>query len=165
MRPWSLLAALLTCAAVSGASGSGTAFAADAVTASVVVTAQFNSRTSLRVSTDVLKFDVAVGGDPATAAVDFSAGARTYTGGEVMLSVERRPSAGGAADGTERESSVTFAGLGNGTLDGSLDSASSQAVAGRWTGSGLRHGRLVFALHAGAPGAQIVPVRFILSAP
>ena len=165
MRPLSWLAAVLTCAAVSGASGTPTAFAADTVTTSVVVTAQFSSRTSLRVSTDVLKFDVAAAGEPATADVDFSAGARTHTGGEVMLSVERRRSAGGAGDGTELESFVSFSGRGNGTLDGSLDSASSQAVAGRWTGSGLRHGRLVFALHTGAPGSHIVPVRFILSAP
>jgi len=164
MRPCSLLAAVLTCAAVNGASGPRTASAADAVTTSVVVTAQFSSRTSLRVSTDVLRFDVGTAGDPAAAVVDFSAGARTHTGAEVMLSVERRRSAGGLV-GTEPESVVSFAGRGNGTLDGSLDSASSQAVAGRWTGSGLRHGRLVFALHAGAPGAHIVPVRFILSAP
>jgi hypothetical protein len=161
MRPLSMLAAVLTCAAISGASGPRRASAADAVSTSVVVTAQFSSRTSLRVSTDVLKFDVAAAGSRATAAVDFSAGARTHTGGEVMLSVERLRSAGG----TEPESFVSFAGRGNGTLDGSLDSGLSQAAAGRWTGSGLRHGRLVFALHAGAPGAHIVPVRFILSAP
>ena len=165
MRPLSLLAAVLTCAAVSGASGTRTAFAADAVTASVVVTAQFSSRTSLRVSTDVLRFAVAAAGDPATAAVDFSAGARTHSAGEVMLSVERRPSAGGSGVGTELESFVSFAGRGNGTFDGSLMSSTSQAVAGRWTGSGLRHGRLVFALHDSAPGAYVVPVRFILSAP
>jgi hypothetical protein len=164
MRSLSLLAAILTCAAVSGASGPQPASAADAVTTSVVVTARFSSRTSLRVSTDVLKFDVAAPGNPATAEVDFSAGARTHTGGEVMLSVERRRSAGGSV-GTEPESFVSFAGRGDGTLDGSLGSGASQAVAGRWTGSGLRHGRLVFALHAGAPGAHVVPVRFILSAP
>ena len=165
MRPKSFLAAVLTCAAVSGASGVRTASAADGAATNVVVTAQFSSRTSLRVSTDVLRFDVALDGDPATAAVDFSAGARTHAGAEVMLSVERRRSVGGSGDGTELESSVRFAGHGNGTLDGSLDSASSQAVAGRWAGSGLRHGRLVFALHDSAPGAYVVPVRFILSAP
>jgi hypothetical protein len=165
MRPLSFLAAVLTCAAVSGASGTRTALAADAVSTNVVVTAQFSSRTSLRVSTDVLKFDDAASGGLPTAAVDFSAGARTHSGGEVMLSVERRRSTGGSGDRTEFESVVSFAGRGNGTLDGSLHSASSRAVAGRWTGSGLRHGRLVFALHGGAPGTHIVPVRFILSAP
>ena len=165
MRPLSFLAAVLTCAAASSASGARTASAADAVTTSVMVTAQFSSRTALRVSTDVLRFDVPVGGDLATAAVDFSAGARTHAGAEVMLSVERRHSSDVAGARTELDSPVSFAGQGNGTRDGSLHGASSQAVAGRWTGSGLRHGRLVFALHAGAPGAHIVPVRFILSAP
>lgn len=128
------------------------------------MTAQFSSRTSLRVSTEVLRFEVTPAGGPATAAVDFSAGVRTQSGAEVMLSVERR-SADGAGGGTDAATPITFAGQGSGTLDGSLDSVSAQAVAGRWTGSGLRHGRLVFALHAGAPGAHIVPVRFVLSAP
>ena len=164
MRSSSLFAAVLTCAAVCGPSWARTASAADAATASVVVTAQFSSRTSLRVSTDVLRFDVATAGDPATATVDFSAGARTHTGAEVMLSVERRQRGDGPTGGPALDPSVSFSGHGQGTLDGSLDSV-SQAIAGRWTGSGLRHGRLVFALHAGAPGAHIVPVRFILSAP
>ena len=128
------------------------------------MTAQFSSRTSLRVSTEVLRFEVTPTGGPATAAVDFSAGVRTQSGAEVMLSVERR-SADGAGGGTDAATPITFAGQGSGTLDGSLDSVSAQAVAGRWTGSGLRHGRLVFALHAGAPGAHTVPVRFVLSAP
>jgi hypothetical protein len=83
----------------------------------------------------------------------------------VMLSVERRRSGGGSGGPSELEPSISFAGQGNGTLEGSLISASSQAVAGRWTGSGLRHGRLVFALHDNAPGTYVVPVRFILSAP
>jgi hypothetical protein len=161
MRPWSFVGAVLTCAAVCGGAGTRSASAADGVTASVVVTVEFSSRISLRVSTDVLKF-VPVDGDLATAAVDFSAGARTHAGGEVMLSVERRPGSGG---GTELESPVSFAGQGAGTLDGFLGHGSSRAVAGRWRGSGLRRGRLVFALDGGAAGTHIVPVRFILSAP
>jgi hypothetical protein len=164
MRSFARPAAVLTCALVCGASGTRSASAADAVTRSVVVTAQFSSRTSLRVSTEVLRFEVTPAGGPATAAVDFSAGVRTQSGAEVMLSVERR-SADGAGGGTDAATPITFAGQGSGTLDGSLDSTSARAVAGRWTGSGLRHGRLVFALHAGAPGAHTVPVRFVLSAP
>jgi hypothetical protein len=164
MRSFSWPAAVLTSAVVCGASGTRSASAADAVSTSVVVTAQFSSRTSLRVSTEVLRFEVTPTGGPATAAVDFSAGVRTQSGAEVMLSVQRR-SADGALGETDRATPISFAGQGGGTLDGSLDSASAQAVAGRWTGSGLRHGRLVFSLQTGAPGAHIVPVRFVLSAP
>lgn len=136
--------------------------AADAATTSVVVTAQFSSRTSLRVSTDLLQFDVAAPNQPATAGVDFSAGARTHSGGEVLLSIEQLGGIAGPGGASDVESSVSFAGEGDGTLDGALVGT---AVAGRWTGSGLRQGRLVFALRAGASGNYLLPVRFILSAP
>ena len=56
--------------------------------ATVSVNAQFAPRTSLRVSSEVLQFDIARPGDPATAAIEFSAGARTPSEGEIVLSVE-----------------------------------------------------------------------------
>ena len=62
------------------------------------------------------------------------------------------------------EPSVSFAGEGAGSLGGELSSAGA-TVAGRWTGSGHRHGRIVFALNAAEPGVYTVPVRFVLSAP
>jgi len=138
--------------------------AAETASTSVVVSARFSSRTSLRVSNDVLQFDVVSPGDTATTVVDFSAGVRTHAGAEILLSVEQRRGVEGPSGAGDVESSVSFAGQGNGTLDGALG-ASSQVVAGRWTGSGLRQGRLVFAMRAGASGTYIVPVRFNLSAP
>ena len=129
--------------------------AADTATTSLVVSAQFASRTSLKVSTDLLQFDVARPDQPAIATVDFAAGARTQAGAEVLLSIEQLRGVEGPGGASDE---------GAGTLAGALVAA-GPAVAGRWTGSGLRQGRLVFALRAGASGNYIVPVRFILSAP
>ena len=141
-----------------------TVSAAETATASAVVSAQFSSRTSLKVSTDLLRFEVAGPGQPATAAVDFAAGARTQAGAEVLLSIEQLHAVEGPGGASDLESSVSFAGEGAGTLAGALIAA-GPAVAGRWIGSGLRQGRLVFALRAGASGNYMLPVRFILSAP
>jgi hypothetical protein len=141
-----------------------TVSAADAGTARVVVSVQFASRTSLKVSTDLLQFEVAGTDRPATATVDFAAGARTQAGAEVVLSIEQLRAVQAPGGASDLESPVSFAGEGDGTLAGALVAA-GPAVAGRWIGSGLRQGRLVFALRAGASGNYILPVRFILSAP
>jgi hypothetical protein len=141
-----------------------TVSAADAATARVVVSVQFASRTSLKVSTDLLQFEVAGPDRPATASVDFAAGARTQAGAEVLLSIEQLRAVQGPGGASDLESSVSFVGEGDGTLAGALV-ATAPAVAGRWLGSGLRQGRLVFALRAGASGNYILPVRFVLSAP
>lgn len=140
------------------------ASADDTTSTTVAVTARFSSRTSLKVSNDFLRFDVTAPHQPATASVDFSAGARTQAGSEVLLSVEPIRALNGPGGASDVESSVSFAGEGDGTRGGAL-AAFGPTVAGRWTGSGLRHGRLVFALHAGSTGGYTVPVRFVLSAP
>jgi hypothetical protein len=142
----------------------GAAVAADSSTATVVVSVQFSSRTSLHVSTDTLQFDVSTPGDAATAAIDFSAAARTHTSAEVLLSVEQVRGVAGSGGARDIESALTFAGQGNGTVGGAL-SAVAPAVAARWTGSGLRAGHLVFSLRTCATGRYVVPVRFVLSAP
>jgi hypothetical protein len=149
-----VMSVMLPCAA-------GSLSAAETSAASVVVSARFSSRTTLRVSTSMLRFDV-TGANGASASVDFSAGARTRTGAEVLLSVEQAP---GIDDQIgEAESVVSFAGEGSGVLGGALHAA-SPAIAARWFGSGLRQGRLVFALRGAAPGCYMLPVRFVLSAP
>jgi hypothetical protein len=140
------------------------AAAAETASASVVVSAQFTGRTSLKVSTDILHFDVNVAGEAATSAVEFSAGARTQAQGEVLLSVEQRRGMTGPDAVSKNESALTFAGQGDGTLEGVVGAA-SRVVAGRWIGSGLRHGRLLFTMRADTSGTYVVPVRFILSAP
>lgn len=138
--------------------------AAESVRASVAVRTNVSSRTSLNVSEDVLRFEVAGPEQPALASLDFVAGARTYTGGEVMLSIE--PVSPADLEGADGLSGVrlTFAGDGPGVGSGALTSSES-SVAGRWSGSGLRHGRLVFALHGAPPGVYTMRVRLALTTP
>jgi hypothetical protein len=140
------------------------AAAADNATTSVTVSARFESRTSLKVSDRVLRFEVESPAQAATAAIEFDAGARTRAGGEVVLTVESVRATHGPGGAGDADTSLEFAGEGDGALSGSL-APSAPAVAGRWVGSGKRTGRLVFALRASAPGHYTLPVRFVLSAP
>jgi len=132
------------------------ASAAETACGTVTVVATFSSRTTLHVSSDLLHFDVVSADAPATAAVDFVAAARTNAGGPVVLSIERVPQADAAA--------LSFDGAGAGTRSGTM-SADGPTVAGQWIGSGVRRGRLVFALRSTTPGNHVVPIRFVLSAP
>ena len=149
-----------------------TTASAETTSTTLVVAATFNSRTSLNVSADVLQFDVVSPGDPAVAMVDFSARARTAGSTQVVLSVEPLQEVQGpsgpvpsSVEGpADAQTSLTFSGVGEGTLSGAV-APSGLTVASRWTGSGLRHGTLVFALRATAPGKYTIPVRFVLSAP
>ncbi len=144
--------------------GAAPSSASERATQTIGASAQFHSRTSLSVSTDVLRFDVTSAGLPATIDVDFVAAARTRTDGEVVLTVEPVRAIEGPGGAADVEASVAFAGEGAGTLAGQI-APSSAAAAGRWTGSGRRTGRLRFSLRAGAAGAYTLPVRFVLSAP
>lgn len=136
---------------------------ADTASRALTVSATFSSRTSLKVSADLLRFEVAAG-QPATAIVEFSAGTRTQSGAQVVLSVEPLRGVEGPGGAGDVETSLSFAGQGEGTLGGMLR-GTGPTVAGQWMGSGMRHGRLVFALQADASGTYTVPVRFVLSAP
>jgi hypothetical protein len=144
--------------------------AAESASVSVTVTASFASRTSLDVSTKLLHFDVVDPGSPATAAVDFNARARTQSGGEVVLAVETarsvstNRSAGKRNHAATTVETITFEGTGAGTTSGVIGSA-SPAVAGRWTGSGVRAGQLIFTMYAPEAGSYSVPLRFVLTAP
>jgi hypothetical protein len=133
-------------------------------TAQLSVTARFHSRTSLRVSAHVLRFDVVDPAQPATAEVEFDAGARTLAGSDVVLSVEPERAIDGPGGAADVETTLSFQGSGEGVLAGVLDTR-VPAIAGRWMGSGRRSGRLVFSLRAAAPGAYTIPVRFVLSTP
>jgi hypothetical protein len=135
--------------------------AAESAAASVVVTAQFGSRTALKVSTELLRFDVTTAEQPAVAVVEFSAAARTRESGEVVLTVERAGALIGPGGAADVETSLWVSMPGDG---GSLD-PSAQVVAGRWVGSGKRAGQLAFRLRSAVPGMYSVPVRFVLSAP
>lgn len=154
-------AAVLTVAALAAPSF---AAASDTATGVVVVSANFGSRTSLKVSTELLQFDVTAPGQPASVAVTFSAGARTPAGADVVLSVEASRAIDGPGGAADVETALSFSGEGDGTLGGPVHGHTS-TVAGRWTGSGRRTGRLVFTLRAGAMGVYSVPVHFVLSTP
>ena len=138
--------------------------ASETVTATVSVSAAVATRTSLQVSDDVLRFDVADEATVATASVDFSAGMRITSSSDIMLTVEPIGSLEGPGGAADVETSISFDGVGDGTRAGRLIAA-GPSVAGRWHGSGLRQGRLQFTLRAAAPGRYVVPVRFVLSTP
>ena len=131
---------------------------AETATSTVTVSAEFTTVTSLKVSSQSLQFGS--GADqPAVAVVEYSAGARTRQGGEVLLIVEPLASiaSGDAAD------PVLFSGEGVGAIHGVLSLDAPTPVA-RWSGSGLRKGRLTFT-SAARGGGESIPVRFVLSAP
>jgi hypothetical protein len=130
------------------------ASASDRATASVMVYVDVCSRTSLRVSSDLLRFKVLDDGGSATATVDFNAAARVPPGANLVLTVEPLPM------GSPFESGGSVA-LGNGRA---LTPA-QPAVAARWQGSGVHAGRIVFTLRDAEPGAHELPVRFVLSTP
>src|SRR5262245_20274347 len=131
---------------------------AESTSSPVAVGASFGTRTSLKVSGETLQFAVSDPDVPAVAAIEFSAGVRTQAGAEVMLTVERLP-----GPDCPEVAALTFRGEGAGTVAGALGAAGPTPVA-RWTGSGLRTGRLTFLLRAGA-GTYNLPIRFVLSAP
>jgi hypothetical protein len=151
------------CAAVSMVAPSSAA-ASETATASVAVTATFNAKTSLKVSTQILQFEVTSPEREATAAVEFSAGARTRQSGEVVLTIEPDHAILGPGGAADVDTSLRFAGDGDGIRSGALQS-SQPTIAGLWRGSGLRKGRVVFALRAAAPGTYTLPVRFVLTLP
>jgi hypothetical protein len=128
------------------------------------VTATLGSRTSLKVSTELLQFEISTPDQQAVAVVDFSAGARTHSGAVVMLTVEPLRAITGPGGASDVETALTFGAQGDGLLSEVLQ-PSTPIVAGRWNGSGLRTGRVMFKLRASATGHYTVPVRFVLSAP
>ena len=158
---WRMPLAALVCAA--SVTAPRAAFAADA-TASIAVHAQVAGRTSLTVSTQSLQFDVVTPAEAAVASVDFSAAARTHGDADVILSVGLARDIDASTGFSDTGGSLIFSGEGDGTLSGVMG-RTGPSVAARWTGSGRRQGRLVFALRARAAGSYAVPVRFILTAP
>ena len=150
--PVSVVAGLLTVAV--------DASAAESACSSVTVVATFSSRTTLQVSSDLLRFDVISADAPATASIDFVAAARTHAGGPVVLSIEPvRP-----ADSDDAASSLSVNGDGASTMSTAI-SADEPTVAGQWIGSGVRRGRLVFALRTAMLGNHVIPIRLVLTAP
>lgn len=140
------------------------AAAEDVASKQVTVNVNLATRTSLKVSSRVLQFDVRQPGGIDTAALDFTAGARMPAGSDVVLTVEPLRAIEGPGGVADVDADLTFTGEGQGMLGGSIGSAHSTVV-GRWQGSGLREGRVVFTLRASATGSYSLPVRVVLSTP
>ena len=157
-----LVCAIVTFAATLGVASS--AGAADQATAAVSVSVQVSSRTSLHVSSHVLRFAVGADSGTATDVIDFSAAARVPAASDLVLSVEPTHGVDGPGGAADVDTGIVFSGVGEGLTAGALDPARS-AVAGRWKGSGVRAGRLTFTLQASASGFYLVPVSFVLSTP
>jgi len=137
--------------------------AAESAPASVIVKAQFSSRTSLQVSKHSLQFDVVQPAQPATATVRFAAAARTSNGAPVLLTFEMVDEIRGM-DGLHHDgATMTLTDADEGM---SVELKHGAAItARRWTGSGLRTGHLVFALRTASVGRYSVPIRLTLTAP
>ena len=136
--------------------------AEDVARANVMVNVSLASRTSLRVSSELLQFEVASNGTT-VASVDFTAGMRMPAGSDVVLSIEPLTGLDGPGGAADVETALSFTGHGDGLLSGPV--GAGQTVVGRWHGSGLREGRLLFTLRANAAGSYVLPVRFVLSTP
>jgi hypothetical protein len=158
------LPAISACLAVVLTLAVSQAHAAETATSRVSVNVQIASRTSLKVSTDVIRFEVLEPGDAAGASVDFTAGARVPSGAGVVLTIEPLRHVDGPGGAADVETSITFDGDGEGLVGGRLD-PERPTVAGRWQGSGLRQGRLFFTIRANAAGTYMLPLQFVLSTP
>jgi hypothetical protein len=138
--------------------------ASETDTRTVKVSMEVATRTSLKVSAQLLQFEVTGPGAEAIASVDFSAGARTRQTQEVVLTVEPVNAIEGPGGAADVDTVLRFSGEGDATLAGPVHPA-APTVTGRWQGSGLRTGRIWFALRSAVAGSYRVPVRFVLSTP
>lgn len=146
----------LVCAVVAaliGWPGAGVCAADDVARAAIVASAEVRARSGVRVSSDVLHFDVADGGAAAVAAITFAAGVRAAADADVRLlaSVAADPGVTVALVSIDGATEVPVAGAGT-----------APVVVARWNGGGLRTGELRFALR-GAQGRYAVPVRIEVS--
>jgi hypothetical protein len=129
-------------------------------THSLTASATFRARTSLDVSTQVLRFHVTEGSTAAEVKVSFAAGARTRTDGEVVLVFEVA-GLGGAPQGA-----LSIVGGSEGTIASPVHSEArdTPVVAARWAGGGMRTGSVTFRLEA-PPGQYDIPIRFHVRIP
>ena len=130
----------------------------------VVASATIAPRTSLKVSTHVLEFRIEPGATESVATIEFTAAARALAGSEVLMSVTADGGLTGPGGAADVDAEVVFSGDGAGALSGTLNPGEAAAAA-RWTGGGVRSGRVVFKLRASTPGDYRLPVRFAISVP
>jgi hypothetical protein len=130
----------------------------------VLATVTVAPRTSLKTSARVLEFRIEPGTNEALAVVEFTAAARALPDADVVMTIAPDGGLTGPGGAADVEADLTFSGDGSGTLSGILMTTQSVTTA-RWTGGGVRSGRLVFRLRTLSPGAYTLPVRFAISVP
>lgn len=143
----------------------GTAAAQEAAR-SLVIGATVAHTTFLRLSSSTLHVEPVAGGiTVVVGTIEFHAGARTRASGEVILTVEALRDPGTLASLPSNDGVVVdYGGSSVGIVPGVL--STGPQVAGRWAGSGARHGQLVFTLRSAAPLAGgAIPLRFVLATP
>lgn len=131
----------------------------------LTMAATVDSRTSLRVSSSHVRFDIVEGTPAEPAFVDFIVAARARADGDVVLTVEAVGRLERLSGGRSAGEHVVVWFQGEGEHAGALTETTPQ-VAGAWKGSGVRHGRVAFRL-LGAPvaAAYVQELKFVLSAP
>jgi hypothetical protein len=155
-RTVSCVSLVLTPAVIAAQSGGG-------VSATIHATAAVAPRTSLQVPARVLEFEVAPGATEALAVVDFTTAVRARPGANVWLTIEATSGVVGPGGPADAQAELTITGGAEGALPGVM-SLTGPVPAARWSGGGVRAGRLVFRLRA-SPGSYSVPVRFAISVP
>lgn len=154
------------CALVIATAFPSGAQAADSTEKSIAARVEVSGRTALRVSADVLEFEVLDPAVPVAAAIEFSAGVRTQPGGEVLLIVEPLAVTHDSEGVDIVEEGVSRAAAGNAQDSDVVDlSTPGPRIVRRWSGGGLRHGTVRFTLRAPKPGRYTVPLRMVLSVP
>ena len=130
----------------------------------IVASATIAPRTSLKVSAHVLEFRIEPGSTEGVATIEFTAAARALPESQVIMTVSAAGGLTGPGGAADVDVDVAFAGEGSGAQSGALH-LTETAATGRWTGGGVRTGRLVFTLRASTPGDYKLPVRFAISVP
>lgn len=129
-------------------------------TRALVLQVPLTPRTSLRVSTSRLRFDVAADGRVAAAAADYRAAARTAARGHVVLTIQPD----GALEASDGADTTGLAVSCGGEAGARPLTAGHPQVVGRWTGSGVRQGTVSCRLvGAAAPARYFQPVKFVVS--
>ena len=117
----------------------------------------------------MLEFRIEPGTHEALAIVEFTAAAPALPDADVVMTVTPDGGLTGSGGAADVEADITFSGDGSGTLSGLLVASRSMTTrsmtTARWTGGGVRNGRLVFTLRASSPGIYSLPVRFAISVP
>lgn len=153
----------LLCAGIAVSAG---AAAAQQSARSLVIGATVANASSLRLSSSALHVGSVEGGRVVVVGtIVFDASARTRTTGEVILTVEALRDPDTLTGGPSGDDVVVeYGGSSDGVVPGVL--STGPQVAGRWTGSGVRHGQLVFTLRSQSPTVGgTIPLRFVLATP